>query len=195
MTKIDVKLCIFKKIELYFLLLKKIHHTHKQVKMKNFETLMLTLPRELNECIRDLADGSPSERYNSNVLPQLHDVLRYRLNKQKTLFSLMINTHCSGCGRHYLVSLRGYSGEYCRKSCWKDFHYEYDSGYDEDEAFRLEPIYTKYQHLDDVDLRSRAISRYHRNYRNKNSVSGFVWPMIDKPCYNACILNTELAYI
>ena len=156
-----------------------------------FKQLMLGLPCELIHRIRDTADGVPEERYD-RVLSELQVVLRYRLNKQKTLFSLMINTHCSGCGRHYLVSLRGYCGEYCRKRCWKDFHDGFDSGYDEDEAFRLEPIYIKYQHLDDVNLRSRAISKYHRDYRNKNSVSGFVWPMINKPCYNACILNTEL---
>lgn len=159
--------------------------------MQNLETLMLLLPRELNETIRDTADGVPEERYE-RVLSELQDVLRCRLNKQKTLFSLMINTHCSGCGRHYLVSLRGYCGEYCRKRCWKD-HDRFDSGYDEDEAFRLKPIYIKYQHLgDDVNLRSRAISKYHRDYCNKNSVSGFVWPMINKACYNACILNTKL---
>lgn len=136
-----------------------------------------------------IPDNIRVQIFHDATLSELQDKLRYRLNKQKTLFSLMINTHCSGCGRYYLVSLRGYCGEYCRKSCWKHFHNEYDSGYDEEQAFRLEPIYTKYQHLDEVNLKSRAISKYHRNYHNKNSVTGFVWSMINKPCYNICILN------
>lgn len=125
------------------------------------------------------------------TLSELQDVLRLRLNKQKTLFSLMINTHCAGCGRYYLVSLRGYCNEYCHKRCWKYFHNEYDSGYDEDRAFNLDHFYVKYKHLGkNVNLSSRAISKYHRKYRNYMSVTGFVWPMIDKPCYNYCILNS-----
>ena len=125
------------------------------------------------------------------VLSDLQKHIEIRQNKQKVLFSLMINTHCAGCGYAYNVCLRGYTGEYCAKRCWKMFHNQEDSDYEESRNFNLEYIYVKYDYLDNVNVSSKALSKYHRSYRDSNSITGKVWPMINKPCNNWCIHNKK----
>ncbi len=97
------------------------------------------------------------------VLDELKKTLKLRENKRRLLFSLLVNTHCSGCGKINYVCFWGYAGEYCDKGCWKTFHNDFDSAYDEDEGFRLWWIYEIYKDLDDVNLRSNAI-----RWRRKN---------------------------
>jgi hypothetical protein len=115
--------------------------------------------------------------------------------KQKMIVSMLYNTHCAGCGRHNLVSLRGYVGEYCDKRCWRYFHDTEDSGYDTDDAHNLDYIWEKYEHILDenesFDTKSRAISKRHRSYYDQCSPSGKVWPMINRPCYNEIILKSS----
>jgi len=125
------------------------------------------------------------------TISELVDILKVRNNKKKLLFSLLINTHCSGCGRFNIVCLNGYCGQYCSKRCWKIFHDEEDSGYDEDISFNLRPFYEKYYYLDidNIDISTNAISKYHKSYYDTYSKTGKVWPMINKPCYNECILK------
>ncbi len=128
------------------------------------------------------------------VLSEMIDIIILRSKKKNMLYSLLYNTHCSGCGRYNLVCLRGYVGQYCTKRCWKYFHDDAESGYDTDRAHNLDYIYHKYKDiLDDIDSvskQSKAISKRHRAYRDSFSPSGKVWPMCNKPCYNECILNT-----
>jgi hypothetical protein len=130
--------------------------------------------------------------YNA-VLSELIDITVVRTKKKDMLYSLLYNTHCSGCGRYNLVCLRGYVGQYCNKGCWNYFHNDTNSDYDEDRAYNLDYIYEKYKHiLDDIDsvsTQSRAISKRHRAYYNSLSPSGKVWPMCNKPCYNECVMN------
>lgn len=137
----------------------------------------------------------PSEIYlriiYQAVLLELMDVGKMRENMNNTLYSLLCNTHCLGCGNYNLVSLRGYVGQYCTKNCWKYFHDDADSGYDTDRAHNLDYIYEKYRYIlndiDKVSTFSHAISKRHRPYRDSISPSGKVWPMVNKPCYNEII--------
>jgi len=125
------------------------------------------------------------------VLLEILDVGKIRENKKNLLFSLLYNTHCFGCGRYNLVSLRGYVGQYCSKHCWKYFHDDKDSGYDTERAHNLDYIYEKYiyilKDIDKVSTFSNAISKRHRPYHDSTSPSGKVWPMVRKPCYNELI--------
>lgn len=41
------------------------------------------------------------------------------------LADLVCATHCHGCGGAGLISLCGYVGQYCEKSCW---YYELEAG-------------------------------------------------------------------
>ncbi len=129
------------------------------------------------------------------VLSELLDIGKIRENKKKVLYSLLYNTHCAGCGRYNMVSLRGYVRQYCTKNCWKYFHDDEDSGYDEDRAHNLDYIYEKYRYiLDDIEnvsTLSLAISRRHRGYYDSLSPSGKVWPMVNKPCYNELIVSAR----
>lgn len=129
-----------------------------------------------------------------NVLSELSDIINVKRNKQKLNYSLLINTRCKGCSRHFLVSLRGYVRLYCNKSCWKWNDDTEDSGYDEDNTYNYDDIYDKYYYIlddiDDIDISSKAISKRHRSYYDGLSPSGKVWPMLNKPCYNLCILNS-----
>lgn len=104
-----------------------------------------------------------SPLYRSNMINELKEKLRTRENKRKLLFSLLVNTHCAGCGKINYVCFWGYCGEYCDKGCWKYFHDDWNSAYDEEESFRLWWIYEKYKDLDNVNLRSNA-----RRWRTKN---------------------------
>jgi hypothetical protein len=97
------------------------------------------------------------------MINELKEKLRARENKRKLLFSLLVNTHCAGCGKINYVCFWGYCGEYCDKGCWKYFHDDWNSAYDEEESFRLWWIYEKYKDLDNVNLRSNA-----RRWRTKN---------------------------
>lgn len=125
------------------------------------------------------------------ILLQILDIGKLRENKKKVMYSLLYNTHCAGCGRYNLVSLRGYVRQYCNKNCWKYFHDDADSGYDEDRAHNLDYIYEKYRYIlydiDKVSTISHAMSKRHRSYYDSLSPSGKVWPMVNKPCYNECI--------
>jgi hypothetical protein len=127
------------------------------------------------------------------VLSELLDNTSIRSRKKDMLYSLLYNTHCSGCGKYNLVCLRGYVGEYCSKRCWNYFHNDANSYYDESRAYNLDYIYENYKYvLDDIDsvsTSSKTISKYHRSYYNSLSPSGKVWPMCNRPCYNQCILN------
>lgn len=98
----------------------------------------------------------------SIMLHELKQKLQMRENKRKVLFSLLINTHCAGCGRFNYVCFWGYCGEYCNKGCWKHFHNTYNSSYDEDDSWRLWWIYETYKDLDNVNLIS-----YARKWRTK----------------------------
>jgi hypothetical protein len=127
------------------------------------------------------------------MLLELLDYLLLRKQKQKMLVSMLYNTHCAGCGRYNLVSLRGYVRQYCTKRCWRYFHDSEDSGYDTDRAHNLDYIWEKYQYIlyenESFDTISLAISKRHRPYFDANSPSGKVWPMINRPCYNEIILG------
>ena len=90
------------------------------------------------------------------ILHELKQKLQTRENKRKVLFSLLINTHCAGCGRFNYVCFWGYCGEYCAKGCWKRFHDTWDSVYDEEDSCRLWWIYEKYNDLENVNLTSKA---------------------------------------
>lgn len=130
---------------------------------------------------------------HSNIVSELNDILKIRLNKRKLLFSLMVNTHCAGCGNYFKVSLLGYTSQYCKKRCWKLFHDQNDSGYDEKTNFNLYPIYIDYMDVCDLtNINSKAISKRHRSYYDDLSKTGRVWPMIRKDCNNLCILNKKL---
>ena len=108
------------------------------------------------------------------VLDELKKILEFRENKRKLMFSLLVNTHCSGCGKINYVCFWGYSGEYCDKGCWKTFHNDWDSAYDEDEGFRLWWIYEMYKDLDNVNLRSNAI-RWRRENPYKEGLEVSSW--------------------
>jgi len=101
------------------------------------------------------------------MLKELKEKLKIRENKRKVLFSLLVNTHCTGCGRHNFVCFWGYCGEYCDKGCWKRFHDDRNSAYDEDDNFRLWWIYEKYKDLENINLKSYARiwkKKYNRKY-------------------------------
>ena len=93
---------------------------------------------------------------------ELKERLNLRNNKEKMLFSLLINTHCHGCGRKNKVSLTGYLGSYCNKVCWKWFKDDTQSGYDENYSNRLWYIYEKYSHIEKINLSCKTLSLYHR---------------------------------
>ena len=149
------------KIELFF----KIQVISLPVEDK-FNIHMLT---DLNLIIRFMVAESTSRYYYNLVLSELKKKLYFIENKRKVLFSLLINTHCAGCGRHNYVCFWGYCGEYCSKRCWIDFHDEYNSDYDEEDSLRLWWIYDKYKFLDSVNLKSNA-----RNWRKKSKHKGTV---------------------
>lgn len=70
---------------------------------------------------------------------------RIKENKRKLIFSLLINTHCSGCGRYYYVCFWGYGGKYCSKNCWKRYDNPDDSAYEDNHI--LDWIYDQYLDL------------------------------------------------
>jgi hypothetical protein len=125
-----------------------------------------------------------------SVLKDILEIGKIRNQKQNLYYSLLCNTHCDGCGQYNLVSLRGYVRKYCNKTCWYTYDDDTVHGYDEK---RKNGIYQKYKYIlhdiEKVDNSSLAISQYHRPYYDHNSPSGKVWPMINKPCYNECILK------
>lgn len=91
-----------------------------------FKTLMISLPVELNEAIRDLAEGTPKENYN-RVLSQISAFVpvcggvncryRIRLFGQNTFFypTLHRQTHAicdvDNCGRNV--------SDYSHRVCYK----------------------------------------------------------------------------
>jgi len=99
----------------------------------------------------------------NSMINELERTLKFRENKRKLLFSLLVNTHCSGCGKINHVCFWGYCGQYCDKGCWKRFHNDCDSAYDEEDGFRLWWIYEKYKDIENIDLTSKA-----RKWRLKN---------------------------
>jgi hypothetical protein len=38
---------------------------------------------------------------------------------REVMKDLLLATHCHGCKREYPVTLVGYCGQYCKKSCWE----------------------------------------------------------------------------
>ncbi len=126
-----------------------------------------------------------------SLLKDILEIGKIRNQKQNLHYSLLCNTHCDGCGQYNLVSLRGYVRKYCDKKCW---WYTYIIEDDNFQEIRKNGIYQKYKYIlhdiDSVNNSSCAISQYHRPYYEHNSPSGKVWPMINKPCYNECILKS-----
>lgn len=117
-------------------------------------------------------------------------VLERRNAKQRMLFSLLINTQCSGCGKKNKVCLNGYVNKYCNRGCWRVT--ETDSGYESNNDFYPQyEVHMKYYYLkcyDKIDLSSKAYSTYHRS----REYYGLSWPMIKtKKCFNWCIINKK----
>ena len=117
----------------------------------------------------------------------LEDKLKLRNNKEKMLFSLLINTHCAGCGNKNKVCLTGYVSRYCTKRCWK-FSFDFENDIDNDSQSIID-IYEKYYHIqEDTDTTTKAYSLYHLSRCGK-----ITWPMIrSKLCDNWCINNKKL---
>lgn len=86
-------------------------------------------------------------------------------HRAELMCDLRTATHCHGCRKAGAVTLLGYVGQYCRKGCWE----MYDI-YGNDRGHRNCKI------CDDSSV-SRATSKYHIDYRNSCSPTGFVWPM------------------
>lgn len=133
--------------------------------------------------------------YDATLL-ELLEHITVRNNKKKVEYSLLINTHCKGCGKKGLICLQGYVGFYCNKRCWKLFDDTTSLDYHEDNAYNYYDIFEKYYYiLDDIcniNTTSEAVTKYHRQFYDSFSLSGKIWPMINKPCYNECILNTKI---
>ena len=122
------------------------------------------------------------------MLMELYEKQKNLINKNKTIFSLLLNTCCHGCGIKNNVCLTGYCGRYCDKNCWLQANDEYNIYY---QPNKLKYIYDKYNYLEDVDTTSKAISKYHRQYFDSKSYTKKVWPMINKPCDNWSIINRK----
>ena len=103
------------------------------------------------------------------------------------LSDLILATHCHSCGGEYHVSLRGYCGVHCSKSCWK--YNEYypsisEELYEETGEVLEEGGFTcpfgGCKHCVEGTRVGLALTARHSG--------GSVWPMMPKkPCTNECI--------
>ena len=75
---------------------------------------------------------------------ELYDYFKYKTNKRKLLFSLLVNSHCCSCGKVLPIFYNNcygsegqfydrnfyYFGKFCSKYCWRsvdDYLWEYNN--------------------------------------------------------------------
>ena len=93
---------------------------------------------------------------------------------REVVSDVRLATHCHGCGKAGAVTLLGYVGQYCGKSCWS----EHDSCGDDRGHHNCKICNSVFV--------SCVTSRCHIPYRNSLSPTRFVWPM-SGPTTNECI--------
>ena len=128
----------------------------------------------------------------------------------KVLKELLQATHCHGCGRAYHVSLIGYVGKFCQKSCWRGWDScRYIQGVEEENSPETEDEYVlpdMSKYIDKTKMLcyfgsfdcehcvSKANDVYRdRKWENEHSPTGVCWPMGDfkRACHNECIRNRQ----
>ena len=140
---------------------------------------------------------------------------------QTVLQDIIQATHCHSCGKTAHVSLIGYAGKFCDKTCWRiiddssqyvvvgrrtmedfnrllcdDHGFTYEKAVEVfgDEICVYRPFICRFGSRDCEHSVSLANDNYMgRVWEDSQSASGKAWPMCSpkKPCYNECIMTKE----